>query len=55
MLQGFDQLPAPFRVVQQILLQVGVALHHPDVAEHFVEHARRPIAILTAGFGLGQL
>ena len=35
-----QQLP-PLRVVQQVVLQIGVALHHPDVAQHFVQHARR--------------
>ena len=32
---------APARVVEQVVLQVGVALDDPDVAEHLVQHARR--------------
>ena len=39
--QRLDQQPAPARVVEQVVLQVGVALHHPDVAQHLVQHARR--------------
>jgi len=38
--EGVDQQAAAARVVQQIVLQVGVALHHPDVTQHFVQHAR---------------
>ena len=40
-LQGFDQQFAARGVVQQVVLQIGVALDHPDVAQHFVEHAGR--------------
>jgi hypothetical protein len=36
--QGFDQLTTALGVVQQVVLQVGVALHDPDVAQHFVQH-----------------
>jgi hypothetical protein len=32
---------AALGVVQQVVLQIGVALHHPDVAQHLVQHARR--------------
>ena len=39
--QCFDQGLATGRVVQQIVLQIGVALDHPDVAQHLVQHARR--------------
>ena len=39
---------AALRVVEQIVLQVGFASHHPDVAEHLVQHARR-----AAGAPLG--
>ena len=38
--QGLDQQTASTRVVEQIVLQIGVALHHPNVAQHLVEHAR---------------
>ena len=41
MVQRVDQLPAPARVVEQVVLQIGIALDDPDVAEHLVEHARR--------------
>jgi hypothetical protein len=33
-----QQLPA-LGVLQQVVFQVGVALHDPDVAQHFVQHA----------------
>jgi hypothetical protein len=42
MKQGIDQRIAPLAVVEQVIFQVGVALHDPDVAQHLVEHARRP-------------
>ncbi len=38
---GLHQLAAPLAAVQQIVLQIGVALHHPDVAQHLVQHAGR--------------
>ena len=41
-LQCVHQHLSPARVVQQVVFQVGVALHHPDVTQDFVEHARRP-------------
>ena len=41
MLQRFDQQLAPLRVVEQVLLQVRVAPHDPDVAQYLVQHARR--------------
>ncbi len=40
-LERLDQQRAALRVVEQVVFEVGVALHHPDVAEHFVQHARR--------------
>jgi hypothetical protein len=39
--QRVDQQAAPLGVVQQVVFEVGVALHHPDVAQHLVEHAGR--------------
>ena len=42
MLQGFHQKHPAFRVVQQVILQIRVALHHPDVAQHLVQHAGGP-------------
>ena len=32
---------AAFGVVQQVVLQIRIALHDPDVAQHLVQHARR--------------
>jgi hypothetical protein len=39
--QGLDQHRAAARVVEQVILQVRVALNHPDVAQHLVQHAGR--------------
>ena len=39
--QGIDQCVAAFLVVEQVVFQIRVALNHPDVAQHLVEHARR--------------
>jgi hypothetical protein len=39
--QGLDQELAALRVVQQVVLQIGIALHDPDVAQHLVKHAGR--------------
>ena len=39
MLQGLDQQPPALGVVQQVVLQIGIALHHPDIAEYLVQHA----------------
>jgi len=36
--QRVDQQLAPLRVVDQVVFEVGVALHDPDVAQHLVEH-----------------
>jgi len=36
-----EQLPTRTRALEQSVLQVGVAAHGPDLAEHLVEHARR--------------
>ena len=41
MMQGVDQRIAALLVVEQVIFQVGIALHDPDVAQHLVEHARR--------------
>jgi len=38
--QRVDQHLPPARVVEQVVFEVGVALHHPDVAQHLVQHAR---------------
>ena len=41
-LQGFDQLRTALGIVQQVVLKVWVALHHPDIPQHLIEHAGRP-------------
>ena len=46
--QGLDELGAALRIVDQVVLQEGIAIHHPDVAQHLVQHARR-----AAGAPLG--
>ncbi len=40
-MQRLDQRCAPPGVVEQIVLQIRIAAHDPDVAEHLVQHARR--------------
>ena len=40
MAQGFHQRLAPLTVGQQVVFEVGIAPHYPDVAQHFVKHAR---------------
>ena len=54
-LQRVDQQPAPARVVEQVVLQIGVALHHPDVAQHLVQHARRAAGLALAAQPVQQL
>jgi hypothetical protein len=50
-MQGVDELAAPFRIVDQVVLQERIALDHPDVAQHLIEHAgRTPGAALAAQF-----
>ncbi|MNT11369.1 hypothetical protein D3C72_1462440 [compost metagenome] len=53
--QGVDQLAAAARVVEQVVDEVGVALHHPDVAQHLVEHARRSAGAALGAQGLQQV
>ncbi len=36
-----DEQRLPLRIVEQVILQVGIALDDPDVAEHLEQHARR--------------
>ena len=36
--QRFDQQTTALRVVKQIVLQIGIALNHPDIAQNLVEH-----------------
>jgi hypothetical protein len=39
MAQRIDQHTAAFGVIEQIVLQIGVALHHPNITQHLVQHA----------------
>ena len=39
--QCLNQRLATIWVVNQVVLQIGVALHNPDIPQHFVEHAGR--------------
>ena len=39
--QGVHQHLTTLGVVKQVILQIRVALHHPNVAQHLVKHARR--------------
>ena len=51
-LERLDQRGAALGIVEQVVLQVGIAPHHPDVAQHFVQHARGPAgAALAAQVG----
>ena len=40
-MQRLDERGAAASVAQQVVLQVRVALHHPDVAQHLEKHLRR--------------
>ncbi|MGF6843950.1 hypothetical protein QF001_007845 [Paraburkholderia youngii] len=51
-IERFDQQRAALRVVEQVILQIRIAAHDPDIAEHFVQHARRASgAAFGAQFG----
>jgi hypothetical protein len=54
-LQRRDQQAAALAVVEQVVLQVGVAAHHPDVAEHLVEHPGRAAGAALVPQFLDQL
>ena len=48
-MQSIHQLLSALGRVQQIVLQIRVALHHPNIAQHLVQHAgRAPGAALAA-------
>jgi hypothetical protein len=55
MVQRVDQRCAALRVVEQVVLEVGIALHDPDVAEHLVEHACRAAGAALAAQLVQQL
>ena len=40
-LQCLHQLLAPAGVVQEVVLQIRIALHHPDIAQNLIQHAGR--------------
>ncbi len=40
MVQRIDQILAALRIVEHVVLQVRITPHHPDVAQHFIQHAR---------------
>ena len=42
MLQRFNQQAAALGRIEQVVLQIGIAVDDPNVAKHLVEHARRP-------------
>ena len=39
--EGPNELAATFGILEKIVLQVGIALDHPDVTNHLVEHLGR--------------
>ena len=41
MFQRCNQLLAALRIVEEIIFEIRIALHCPDVAKHFVQHSRR--------------
>ena len=40
-LQCLDQRLAALGIVDQVVLQIGIALHNPDIPQHLIEHACR--------------
>ena len=53
--QCVHQLAPALGVVQQVVLQIGVALHHPDVAQHLVQHACRAAGATFFAQGIERL
>ena len=53
--QRVDQQPLPLRIVEQVVLQVGIAVDDPDVAQHLEQHARRTAGAPLAAQLLQQL
>ncbi len=50
--QGVHQHGAAFGVVEQVVFQIGIAPHHPDVAQHLEQHARRAAGLAFAAQGV---
>ena len=48
MKQRIDHRLAAGRVVEQVILQIRIATHDPDIAEHFVQHARGTTGLAQA-------
>jgi hypothetical protein len=53
-MQRVDEQLAPPGVVQQIVLQIGIALDDPDVAQHLEQHSRRAAGAALAAKILEQ-
>ena len=43
-----DEQRTALAITEQVVLQIRIARNHPDVAEHFVQHARRPAGAALA-------
>jgi hypothetical protein len=41
MMQRFDEQGSALGIIEQIVLQVGIALDDPDVTQYLVQHPRR--------------
>ena len=41
-LQSFHQQLSTAWVVEQVVLQIRIALNHPNIAQHLIKHASRP-------------
>ena len=41
MMQRLDEQASTLRVIDEVVLKIGITLHDPDIAEHLVQHARR--------------
>jgi hypothetical protein len=54
-MQGVDQFLAALRVVQHVVLQVRIAAHHPDIAQHLVQHAGRTAGLARAAHSSSKL
>jgi hypothetical protein len=48
MMQGIDQRVPTITIVEQVVFQIRIPLHDPDVTQHLVQHAGR-----TPGDALG--
>ena len=53
--QRLDQRVATARIVEHVVLQIRIAIDDPDIAQHFVEHARRTARAAFAAQFVEQL